>query len=78
MAEATDDRLRLLIERIERLEEEKKGIADDIRDVYAEGKAVGYDTKMMRQLIKLRKMKPDDRREMEMLLETYKAAVGLS
>ena len=78
MAEATDDRLRLLIERVERLEEEKKGIADDIRDVYAEGKAVGYDTKMMRQLIKLRKMKPDDRREMEMLLETYKAAVGLN
>ena len=78
MAEATDDRLRLLIERIERLEEEKKGIADDIRDVYAEGKAVGYDAKMMRQLIKLRKMKPDERREMEMLLETYKAAVGLN
>lgn len=78
MAEATDDRLRLLIERIERLEEEKKGIADDIRDVYAEGKAVGYDTKMMRQLIRLRKMKPHDREEMEMLLETYKAALGMS
>lgn len=77
MAETTDDRLRLLIERIERLEEEKKGIADDIRDVYGEGKAVGYDTKMMRQLIKLRKMSPDDRREMEMLIETYKAAVGM-
>lgn len=78
MAEATDDRLRLLIERIERLEEEKKGIADDIRDVYSEGKAVGYDTKMMRQLIKLRKMKPDERAEMEMLIETYKAAIGMS
>ena len=77
MAEATDDRLRLLIERIERLEEEKKGIADDIRDVYAEGKAVGYDTKMMRQVIKLRKMKPDERREMEMVLETYKSALGI-
>jgi len=76
-ANATDDRLRLLIERIERLEEEKKGIADDIRDVYAEGKAVGYDTKMMRQLIKLRKMKPHEREEMEMLLETYKAALGM-
>ena len=61
MAEATDDRLRLLIERIERLEEEKKGIADDIRDVYAESKAVGYDTKIMRQIIRLRKMKPDER-----------------
>ncbi|QSB45745.1 DUF2312 domain-containing protein [Tsuneonella flava] len=77
MAEATDDRLRLLIERIERLEEEKKGVADDIRDVYAEGKAVGYDPKMMRQVVRLRKMKPDDRREMEMVLETYKAALGL-
>ena len=77
MAAATDDRLRLLIERIERLEEEKKGVADDVRDAYAEGKAVGYDTKMMRQVVRLRKMKPDDRREMEMLLETYKAALGI-
>lgn len=77
MAEATDDRLRLLIERIERLEAEKKGIADDIRDVYSEGKAIGYDTKMMRQIVKLRKMKPDDRHEMEMVLETYKAALGM-
>lgn len=75
--EALDDRLKLLIERIERLEEEKKGIADDIRDVFAEGKAVGYDTKIMRQIIKLRKMKPDDRAEMEMVLETYKAALGM-
>ena len=74
---ATDDRLRLLIERIERLEEEKKGIADDIRDVYAESKAVGYDAKIMREIIKLRKMRPDDRAEMEMVLDTYKAALGL-
>ncbi|MEC9067834.1 MAG: DUF2312 domain-containing protein [Pseudomonadota bacterium] len=77
MAEVTDDRLRLLIERIERLEEEKKGIADDIRDVYAEAKAVGYDTKIMRQIVRLRKMTPDDRAEMEMVLDTYKAALGL-
>ncbi|MFC4294259.1 DUF2312 domain-containing protein [Novosphingobium tardum] len=77
MADATDDRLRLLIERVERLEEEKKGIADDIRDVYAEAKAVGYDAKIMRQIVRLRKMKPDDRSEMEMLLDTYKAALGL-
>jgi uncharacterized protein (UPF0335 family) len=77
MADATDDRLRLLIERIERLEEEKKGIADDVRDVYAEAKAVGYDAKIMRQIVRLRKMKPDDRSEMEMLLDTYKAALGL-
>lgn len=77
MAETTDDRLRLLIERIERLEEEKKGIADDIRDVYAEAKAVGYDAKIMRQIVRLRKMTPDDRAEMEMVLDTYKAALGL-
>ena len=77
MAEATDDRLRLLIERIERLEEEKKGIADDIRDVYAEAKAVGYDPKIMRQVVRLRKMDNNDRVEMEMILDTYKAALGL-
>jgi uncharacterized protein (UPF0335 family) len=76
-ANASDDRLRLLIERIERLEEEKKGIADDIRDVYAEAKAVGYDTKIMRKIIALRKMKPDDRAEMEAILETYKCALGM-
>lgn len=74
---AGDDRLRLLIERIERLEEEKKGIADDIRDVYAEAKAVGYDPKIMRQIVRLRKMKPDDRAEMEAILDTYKAALGM-
>ena len=72
-----DSRLRLLIERIERLEEEKKGIADDIRDVYAEAKAVGYDPKIMRQIVRLRKMKPDDRSEQDMLLETYKSALGM-
>jgi uncharacterized protein (UPF0335 family) len=77
MATATDDRLRLLIERVERLEEEKKGIADDIRDTYAEAKAVGYDAKIMRQVVRLRKMNQDDRAEMEMLLDTYKAALGL-
>jgi uncharacterized protein (UPF0335 family) len=76
-AEPTDDRLRLLIERVERLEEEKKGLADDIRDVYAEAKAVGYDSKIMRQVVRLRGMAPDDRREMETVLEVYKAALGL-
>ncbi len=77
MAETADDRLRLLIERVERLEEEKKGISDDIRDVYNEAKAVGYDVKIMRQIVRLRKMKPDDRREMDMVLETYRSALGL-
>lgn len=78
MAENTDDRLRLLIERIERLAEEKQGIADDIKDVYAEAKAVGYDTKAIREVIRLRKMKPDDRAEMQMVLDTYMAALGLA
>jgi len=74
---ATDDRLRQLIERIERLDEEIKDVRDDRKDVLAEAKAVGYDTKIMNQIIKLRAMKPDDRHEMEMMLDTYKAALGL-
>lgn len=72
-----DDRLRLLIERIEGLETEKKGIADDIKDVYAEAKAVGYNPKIMKLVIRLRAMKPDDRAEQDALLETYKDALGL-
>ena len=73
----TDDRLRLLIERVERLEEEKAGIADDIKDVFLEAKAVGYDAKIMRKVIALRKMQPDDRREMETILDLYKSALGM-
>lgn len=72
-----DERLRLLIERVERLEEEKKGISDDIKDVYLEAKAVGYDAKIMRQIVRLRKMTPDDRRTMESILDLYKAALGM-
>lgn len=71
------DELRLLIERVERLEEEKKGIADDIRDVYSEAKSRGYDAKIMRQIVRLRKMETHDRHEMEAILDTYKAALGL-
>ena len=71
------DALRLLIERIERLEEEKKGISDDIADVYLEGKATGYDPKIMRQIIRLRKMPAHDRQEMEAILQTYLAALGM-
>ncbi len=71
------DQLRLFIERIERLEEEKKGIADDIRDVYSEAKSTGYDSKTMRAIVRLRKMEKHDRLEAEALLETYKAALGL-
>lgn len=74
----TDDRLRLLIERAERLSEEKKGISDDIRDVFAEAKATGYDVQAMRAVIKLRAMKPDDRREMQAVLDAYMAALGLA
>jgi len=77
MAESTDDRLRLLIERAERLEEEKKGIADDIKSVFDEAKAVGFDAKIMKQIIRLRAMKPDDRREMEAVLDLYKTALGI-
>ena len=72
------DELRLLIERIERLEEEKKGIADDVRDVYAEAKARGYDPRTMRAIVRLRKMEAHSRQEAEALLETYKAALGLA
>ncbi len=72
-----DGRLRLLIERIERLAEEKQGIADDIKDVFSEAKAVGYTPKIMREALKLRKMKPDDRAEFEALRETYLDALGM-
>ncbi|MBN8832305.1 MAG: DUF2312 domain-containing protein [Sphingomonadales bacterium] len=71
------DQLRLLIERIERLEEEKKGISDDIKDVYGEAKATGFDVKTMRTIVRLRKMEKHHREEAEMLLETYKQALGL-
>lgn len=71
------DQLRLLIERIERLEEEKKGLSDDIKDVYLEGKATGYDPKIMRQIVRLRKMQPHDRQEMEAILQTYLSALGM-
>lgn len=77
MTETTDDRLRLLIERIERMEEEKKGISDDIKDIYAEGKATGYDPKIMRIIVRLRKMRPDDRREMDTVTDLYRAALGI-
>jgi uncharacterized protein (UPF0335 family) len=72
------DELRLLIERIERLEEEKKAIADDVKDVYGEAKARGYDTKTMRAIVRLRKMETHDRQEADALLETYRAALGMA
>lgn len=71
------DQLRLLIERIERLEEEKRGIGDDIKDVYLEAKATGYDPKIIRQILRLRRMEPHVRQEMEAILETYMSALGM-
>jgi len=68
--------LKSFIERIERLEEEKAGIATDIREVYAEAKSTGFEPKVMRQVIKLRKMDRDDRQEQEALLDLYLSAVG--
>lgn len=72
------DQLRLLIERIERLTQEKQGIADDIKDVFAEAKGQGYDVRAMRAVIKLRAMERDARLEQESLIETYKGALGLA
>jgi len=78
MSNVAADQLRLLIERIERLNEEKKGIQDDIRDVYAEAKAHGYDTKIVRAVIRLRAMEANDRQEYQAVLDTYLSALGLS
>lgn len=78
MKRAHNQRLRLFIERWERLDEEKKGIADDQKDVMAEAKASGYDTKIMRHMIKLRKMETHTRQEWDALVETYRAELGLS
>lgn len=80
MAEGTiaADELRLLIERIERLEEEKRTISEDVKDVYGEAKSRGYDTKTIRTIVRLRGMEDHDRQEAEALLETYKAALGLA
>lgn len=71
------DQLRLFLERIERLEEEKKGIADDIRDVYSEAKGQGYDTKTMRTLVRLRRLDKPTRQEQDALLEVYRSALGI-
>lgn len=72
------EQLRLFIERIERLEEDKAGIAGVIKDVYAEAKGTGFDAKTMRGIVKLRKMDRPARQEAEALMETYKAALGLA
>ena len=71
------ERLKSFIERIERLEEEKAAIAGDIKEIYGEAKSAGFETKIMRQLVRLRKMDSQQRREQEELLDLYKQAVGL-
>lgn len=73
----SDDKLRLLVERIERLEEEKKGIADDIRDVYSEAKAVGYDIKILRRVVRIRRIEAEARREQAAITELYCGALGM-
>ncbi len=72
------DQLRAFIERIERLEEEKKVIADDIKDVYAESKGNGFDVKVMRKIVSLRKRKPHEREEEEAILDLYLHALGMA
>lgn len=70
--------LRAFVERIERLEEEKKSIADDIKDVYGEAKGTGFDTKVLRQVVRLRKQEPTEREEQEALLDLYMHALGMA
>jgi uncharacterized protein (UPF0335 family) len=72
------DRLKSFIERIERLEEEKRALAEDIKEVFAEAKGTGFDIKIMRQIIRLRKMEQADRIEQEELLDLYKRALGMT
>lgn len=72
------ERLRSFIQRIERLEEEKKTISDDIREVFAEAKSNGFDPKIMRHVLRLRRMEAADRQEQEALLETYMSALGMN
>ena len=71
------DRLRTIIERIERLEDEKKALSDDIREVYSEARGAGFDVKVIRQVVRLRKMDATDRSEMEQVLDVYKRALGM-
>lgn len=71
------DQLKAIVERIERLEEEKKTISDDIRDVYVESKSNGMDVKALRTIVRLRKLSPDDREHQEAILDTYKQALGM-
>lgn len=72
------DHLRAFIERIERMEEEKDAITEDIREIYAEAKGNGFDTKILRQIVKIRKQDANERAEQEAILELYMAALGMA
>ena len=72
------ERLKSFLERIERLEEEKKALSEDIKDVYAEAKATGFETKIIRKIVSLRKMDTQKRREEDELLDVYKSAIGMT
>ena len=71
------DRLRSIVERVERLEEERKALGNDIKDIYAEAKSAGFDAKVVRQIIRLRKQEPAEVEEQETLLDLYKRALGM-
>lgn len=72
------DRLRNIVDKIERLEDEKREVQEQIKEVFAEAKSEGFDVKVLRQVLKLRRLKPHDRSEQEELLELYKAAIGMA
>ena len=76
-ANVAGERLRSLVERVERLEEEKKALSSDIKDIFTEAKSAGYDIKVLRQLIRIRKLDPNEVSEAEQLLEVYRAAIGM-
>ena len=77
ISQSKDDRLKSLIERVERLEEEKNNLLTDIKEVFSEAKGLGYDPKIMKKVLIIRKMDIDERLEQEALLETYRAALGI-
>lgn len=71
------DRLRSVVERVERLEEERKGLAEDVKDIFMEAKSAGFDVKVVRQIIRLRRQEPADVEEQETLLDLYRRALGM-
>ena len=77
ITKSKDDRLKSLIERVERLEEEKNNLLADIKEVFSEAKGLGYDPKIMRKILIIRKMDIDERLEQEALIDTYRAALGI-